>query len=268
MSHRPDVRLVTQIARLYYEGRLTQAEIADKLHVSQVSVSRFLKRAEDYSIVRTTVISPAGASLDLEELVERKFGLRQVLVAEAHRDSEEAVLNAIGTMAAHYLETTVRSGEIIGIPPWSPYLLSMVQQMRPLWKIENCKVVQLLGGVGNPSAEEHANHLTNRLATLVQGEAYFLPAPAIADSASSVRAFAKDSYVQKTINLLDQIRLALLEIGLVEQTGLSLNGGLLTEDLTPIRVKKAVGDICFRFYDASGIKIHESRTDRIVGLTL
>src|ERR1700722_18435826 len=195
MNHLPDFRLITQIARLYHEERLSQTEIANKLGISQVTVSRFLKKAEEYHIVRTTVISPVGGFLELEELLERKFGLRQVLIAEASRDSEEAIPTAIGSTGAHFLETTVRSGEVIGVSDGRDYLLSMVQQMRPMWKIQNCKAVQMVGGTGSRSAREDASHLTNQLAALIRAEPYLLPVPGIVGSASSAQILANDPYV-------------------------------------------------------------------------
>src|SRR6201981_4266522 len=96
----PDLRLMTRVARLYYEERLIQSEIANKLGITQVAVSRLLKKAEEYGIVRTTVISPPGAFAELEGLLEQRFGLSQMVIAEAARDTEEAVLNAVGSARA------------------------------------------------------------------------------------------------------------------------------------------------------------------------
>src|ERR1700751_4777114 len=143
MQSFPDIRIITKAARLYYEEQLTQTEIAAKLGISQVAVSRLLRRAEEYGIVRTTVISPPGAFAELEGLLEERFGLSQVVIAEAARDAEEAVLNAIGSAAAQLLETTLKSGELIGISSWSASLLSMVDQMHPVRKLQKCMVVQL-----------------------------------------------------------------------------------------------------------------------------
>jgi DNA-binding transcriptional regulator LsrR (DeoR family) len=270
MNSRPDVRLITQIARLYYEERLTQIDIAGQLGMSQVSVCRFLKKAEDYNIVRTTVISPAGAFLDLEELLERKFGLQQVLIAEASRDSEEQVLTAIGAAAAHFVQTTVKSGEVIGISPWSASLLSMVEHMHPVWKIQNCKVVQMLGGFDSPPGEKHANHLTSGLATLVQGEAHFLPTPGIVGSASSVKLLVNDPYVRETMELFDRMTLALVGIGSVEPSALVASRGdaYSAQALETIREKGGVGNICLRFYDSRGMSIQEPLGDRVIGMDL
>src|SRR6201981_2118087 len=100
MQSLPDLRIITKAARLYYEEHLTQTEIAGRLGISQVAVSRLLKKAEEYGIVRTTVISPPGAFTELEGLLEQRFGLSQVVIAEAARDTEEAVLNAVGSARA------------------------------------------------------------------------------------------------------------------------------------------------------------------------
>src|ERR1700758_2300746 len=114
LSNLPDLRLMTRAARLYYEERLIQSEIAIRLGITQVAVSRLLKKAEEHGIVRTTVVTPAGAFAELEEMLEQRFGLSQVIIGEATTDAEEAVLAAIGSAAAEYLESTVRSAEIIG----------------------------------------------------------------------------------------------------------------------------------------------------------
>ena len=145
MQSFPDLRIITKAARLYYEERLTQTEIAGRLGISQVAVSRLLKRAEEHGVVRTTVISPPGAFAELEGLLEQRFGLSQAVIAEAARDAEEAVLNAIGSAAAQLLETTLKSGDVIGISSWSASLLSMVDQMHPVRRIQKCTVVQMLG---------------------------------------------------------------------------------------------------------------------------
>jgi DNA-binding transcriptional regulator LsrR (DeoR family) len=263
MNYRPDVRLITQIARLYHEERLTQTEIANKLGISQVSISRFLKKAEAYHIVRTTVISPVGAFLDLEELLEMKFGLRQVLVAEASRESEQVILAAIGATAAHFLETTVKSGQVIGVSDWNNCLPSMVQQMRPMWKIQNCKAVQMVGGIGSRSRQEDAN----QLATLIRAQPYLLPVPGIVGSASSVQILADDPYVLETMRLFDQIGLAFLEIGAAELSATG-SGNRKSTEWAALRDQGAVGAICLRYYDVNGLEIRESLGDRVVGVAL
>jgi DNA-binding transcriptional regulator LsrR (DeoR family) len=270
MHNLPDLRLITKVSRLYYEERLTQTEIAGRVGISQVAVSRLLKRAEEYGIVRTTVISPPGAFAELEGLLEERFGLSEVIIAEASRDSEEAVLNAIGSAAAQFLETTLKSGEVIGISSWSASLLSMVDQMHPVRKIQKCTVVQMLGGIGSPSAEKHANHLATRLARLVHGEARFLTAPGVVGSAGAAKILSQDPYVRETLELFDKITVALVGIGSVEPSALVASSGntLSGEELGIIQGKGAIGDICLRFYDAIGRQVKEPFGNRVIGIDL
>jgi DNA-binding transcriptional regulator LsrR (DeoR family) len=265
-----DLRVITKAARLYYEERLTQTEIAGRLGISQVAVSRLLKRAEEYGIVRTTVISPPGAFAELEGLLEERFGLSQVVIAEAVRDAEEAVLNAIGSAAAQLLETTLKSGEVIGISSWSASLLSMVDQMHPVRKIQKCTVVQMLGGIGSPSAEKHANHLATRLARLVHGDARFLPAPGVVGSAGAAKILSQDPYVRETLEFFDKITLALVGIGSLEPSALVASSGnsFSAEELGTIQQNGAVGDICLRFYDANGREVKEPFGNRVIGIDL
>src|SRR5260221_10867109 len=86
VSHKlPDLRLMTRVARLYHEGGLNQIEVADRLGVTQVAVSRILKKAEKHGIIRTTLLSPPGPFLALGGFVEEKFGFKQAIVIAAIR---------------------------------------------------------------------------------------------------------------------------------------------------------------------------------------
>ena len=270
MSALPETRLITKVATLYYERKLTQMDIAKRLGISQVTVSRLLKRAEEKQIVRTTVISPPGAFVELEDMLEKKFGLTQAIVAESLSDTDESIQAAVGAAAAYFLMTTLSSGEVIGVSSWSASLLSMVDQMHPVRKIERCKVVQVLGGLGNPAAEAHANHLVTRFARLVNGEPCFLPAPGVVGAASSVNVLLKDPYVQQTTNLFSKLTIALVGIGSIEPSSLVASSGNVfsRKELQEIRDRGAVGDICLRFYDANGQEVQDPAGNRVIGIDL
>jgi DNA-binding transcriptional regulator LsrR (DeoR family) len=266
----PDLRLMTRAARLYYEEGLIQSEIANRLGLTQVAVSRLLKKAQEHGIVRTTVVTPPGAFAELEELIERKFGLSQVVIGEATADSEDAVLSAIGSAAAQFLESIVKSGEVIGLSSWSASLLSTVDQMHPIRKVQNCLVVQLLGGIGSPSAEKHASHLAVRLARLVHGDAHFLPVPGIVGSANAAKVLLRDPNVSKTMALFEKVTLALVGVGALEPSALVASSGNVFSkaELESIQRDGAVGDICLRFYDAKGETIKSGLDERVIGMTL
>jgi DNA-binding transcriptional regulator LsrR (DeoR family) len=261
---------MTRVARLYHEEGLTQTEVARRLGLTQVAVSRMLKKAQESGIVRTTVVTPPGAFTDLEDLLEQKFSLQQAIVGDAVRDSEESVLSAIGSAAAQFLESTLKAGEVIGISSWSTTLLSMVDHMHPISKAENCLVVQMLGGVGNPSAEQHANRLAIRLARLVHGEARFLSAPGLVGSARAAKVLLEDRSVSETVALFSNVSLALVGVGALEPSALVASSGntFSRAELEDLQKSGAVGDICLCFYDAAGRHVRGALDGRVIGIDL
>jgi DNA-binding transcriptional regulator LsrR (DeoR family) len=268
---RTDLRLLTRVARLYHEEGLNQTQVADRLGLTQVSVSRMLKKAEESGIVRTTVVTPPGAFTDLEDLLEVKFGLNQAIVGDAARDSDESVLSAIGSAGAQFLESMLKPGEVIGISSWSTSLLSVIDHMHPLRKGgEKSLVVQMLGGVGNPSAEQHANRLALRLARMVHGEARFLPAPGVVASARAARVLLEDRVVSEAVALFEKVTLALVGVGVLEPSALVASSGntFSKAELEDLQQSGAVGDICFCFYDANGREVRGALEGRVIGIDL
>ncbi|HEY5891890.1 MAG TPA: sugar-binding transcriptional regulator [Chthoniobacterales bacterium] len=270
MRPHSELSLITRIARLYHEDKLTQMLIAEALGVSQAAVSRSLKKAEQLNIVRTTVVSPPGIFADLEDSLREQFGLQQAIVAGASRDSEDAILPAIGSSAAHFIESTLKSGEVIGIASWSRALLALVDQMHPLPRVQDCTVVQIQGGIGNPAAEKHAHHLATRFARLVHGDIRFLPAPGIVSSGEVSRILMQDPAVRQTLDLFPKVTLALVGVGALEPSELALNSGNVysDEDARALREAGAAGDIVNRFFDKNGVEITRPFGDRIIAITL
>jgi DNA-binding transcriptional regulator LsrR (DeoR family) len=142
--------------------------------------------------------------------------------------------------------------------------------MHKIQRKKNVKVVQILGSVGNPSAEIHAIRLTGRFADLVQGEAIYLPAPGVVGSNATRDPILEDSFVQQAMSLYDDVTMALVGIGSVSpSTLLAQSGNAFSEgELNRLREKKAVGDILLHFYDADGIPVQSSLDDKVVSMKL
>lgn len=269
MARVDEMRLMTKVARLYYEQDMTQPEIAAQLDLSQATVSRLLKRAKQEQIVRITVNVPYGAYPELEEALQRLYGLKEAVVVDSMEDDEQ-ILRDIGAAAAFYLETTLKQGEVIGISSWSATILSMVEAMHPMTRPTGVRLVQILGGVGNPMAEIHASRLIGRLAGLVRGEATLLPAPGVLGSADAKPIMMEDRFVREATALFDEVTLALVGIGTVEPSGLLASSGNVFshEELDILRKAGAVGDVCLRFFDSEGVPVASPLDDRVIGMTL
>jgi len=269
MAHIDELRLMTKVARLYYDQELNQPEIAAQLDLSQATVSRLLKRAREEGIVRVTVNVPYGAYPLLEEQLQQRYGLKEAVVVDSV-ETEDQLLRDIGSAAAYYLETTLRAGDVIGISSWSATLLAMVDALHPPPRLSNVRVLQILGGLGNPLAKVYASRLIDRFASLVRGEAVLLPAPGIVSSPDAVPILLKDTYVRSAMELFEQVTIALVGIGTVEPSGLLASSGNIysPEELDMLRQAGAVGDICLRFFDQTGKPVDNPLNDRVIGMNL
>jgi DNA-binding transcriptional regulator LsrR (DeoR family) len=271
MARLDEQRLMTRVARMYHEQGLRQTEIAETLNLSQSTVSRLLKRAEQEQIVRVTVRVPYGVYPDLEEALVATFGLRDAVVADSVRgDDDEGVARDIGRAAAYYLETTLGQGECIGISSWSSTLLAMVNVMHQVPRPMGARVIQILGGAGEPQAKVHAAYLAGQLAQLVRGQVTFLPAPGLVDSAEVRQVLLNDSSIREVIKAFDEITLALVGIGTVEPSPLLASSGNIfsAQELETLRQNGAVGDILYRFYDAEGEIVQTPLAARVTGMAL
>ena len=270
MARVDELRLMTRVARLYYDDGVKQPQIAARLRLSQPKVSRLLKQAQIEGIVRVSVRPPSGTSPELERALETRYGLREVEVVDISRDDDEAAVRELGAAAAYHLETTVRSGDVIGVSSWSATLLAMVDAMHPVNGVRDTQVVQILGGGGDPAAEGHATHLVRRMAHLLRGQGTFLPAPSSVGSAVARDVLLEDPFVRRAVSLFDTLDVALVGIGGQEPSGLLASSGNVFSpaELKTVRAAGGVGDIGLRYLRADGDPVGSPLDERVIGIEL
>jgi DNA-binding transcriptional regulator LsrR (DeoR family) len=269
MSRIDELRLMTKVARMYYEDRLKQTQIAEHLDLSQATISRLLKRASEEQIIRINISIPTGIYSDLESELERTYGLKEAIVVDCVSDDEQ-ILKDIGAAAAYYVEQTIKPREVIGLSSWSNTLMAMVEAMNPLAQQDGKQVVQILGGVGSPAVERHAVHLVRRLAIQVQGEAYFLGAPGIVGSPEMKQLYIQDQYVQEALAMFPKVTLGLVGIGSRAPSDMLASSGntFSAQEYEELSRLGAVGDICLRYFDARGEPIQSALNERVIGMGL
>lgn len=270
MARSDELRLIARVARMYHLDEMKQSEIASRIRISQAGISRLLRRARDEGLVRITVDAPLGTYPELEERLARRFGLSEVVVADCTEDREEQILSRIGEAAAQYLEATLQPGEIIGISSWSESLLRMVDNFEPAKKAQASRVVQILGGMGNPSVQRHATALTTRLARLTGAEPMLLATQGVAGSVEAQQALVADPYVASTIAEFGRITMALVGVGGIEPSKLLADSGnvFTGAELQELVTLNAVGDLCLHFFDPAGRPIRSPIEGRVIGITL
>ncbi|MDP3262930.1 MAG: sugar-binding transcriptional regulator [Tabrizicola sp.] len=265
-----ELRLIARVAQMYHAEHKRQAEIAETLRMSQATVSRMLKRAEQEDIVRTTIIPPPGTFAELETALREKYRLTEAIVIDCSEDRDGAVMARIGEAAAHFLEVTLQQDEIIGVSSWSQTILRMVDNIHPLKAAKAKYIVQILGGMGEASVQAHATQLTARLAKLTGGEPRLLLVQGITSSREAKLVMLSDPVVRGTMDFFGRLTLAVVGIGAVEPSELLARSGntFSREELAMLHDAGAVGEISFRFYDKDGKPVETPLNERVIGITL
>ncbi len=263
------LRLLVRVARLYHEQGVRQPQIAADLHISQPRVSRLLKQATRLGIVHTVVTVPTGVHADLEERLKARYGLRDAVIAEVPAGEQDRLLPVLAGAAAAYLDATLHGGDEIGLSAWSATLLATVEAMRPKRPAVAGNVSQVLGGLGDPTAQLRATRLLTRLAEVTGGQPLFMPTPGLVGSPALREALTQDTSVAPIVASWDRLTLLLVGIGALSPSALLRSSGnaINEQDEQELRELDAVGDVCLRYFDAEGRLVPSNFDQRVVGIT-
>jgi DNA-binding transcriptional regulator LsrR (DeoR family) len=266
-------RLLVKVSGLYYEQELTQSQISEQLRLSRQKVQRLLKQAKDLGVVQITIRPVIGAFPELERMLENRFGLQEAVVVETTNfEDQYAVAREVGVGAADYLMRVVQPRDSIVIS-WGGSLLGMVNALygnSQRSDLDGIKVIQGLGGLGDPNKEVHAADLTRRLAQVFGGEAILLPTPAVAGTREARDTYFEDPFVSQILEQARSANLAVMGIGAPRLDSILMREGKIVtvQDLESLQNNDAVGDINLRFFDKNGKIVQSNFDQRVIGLTL
>ncbi|MGB7799653.1 sugar-binding transcriptional regulator [Buttiauxella sp.] len=269
MSKQDEQRLLVKIATLYYVEGMKQSEIAGLLHLSQSFVSRAITRCQKDGVVKISVIQPANIFLSLEQALEKKYGIRQAIVVDVDEAAPAAqIKHAIGSAAAHYVETRLRPNDLVGISSWSSTIRAMVDELHPQ-SIKARGVIQLLGGVG-PNGNVQATILTQNLAAQLDCPAWLLPSQSIEHSVEERAKLVASEDVAEVVKKFAEVDVAILGIGELEPSQLLKNSGNYYGEamLKTLAERGAVGDICLHYFNAQGEPVLSKAEDPVIGMEL
>src|SRR5688572_29159761 len=109
------LQLVAEVAQLYYEQNLDQAEIAKRKGVSRSSVSRLLTEARELGVIEFRINFPIRRRQALEEQLAHFFDLETVYVLDTEHIVADQILNRLGRLAAMYVQPLINDETIIGV---------------------------------------------------------------------------------------------------------------------------------------------------------
>ncbi len=255
------------IAKLYYEEKMSQDEIAAIFNISRATVSRCLVEAEKKNIVQIKVVDLLGLSRGFEEKLEKKYDLKKAVVAFAPYKDSEIIRRSIGMEAANFLNSFIKDNQSIGLA-WGATLQEIVKSLQPK-SIKNLNIVELIGNMGRIANKYDVSEIARRFATNFNAKRFVLQAPGLVSSTVIKKALLSEKNIIDVMNMGKKADIVIVGIGAVDyrsQIYKTLN--FSKKDLTEILTSNAIGDICFRFFSGEGMERKFSFDDRIVGIDL
>lgn len=253
--------LMHAAARLYYLEDATQAEVAERLGVSRATVSRLLSEARSAGIVRIEVVAPVDDDLDeLAGSTARALGLERVYLAPS------PTRGPVGAALAPSLSVAL---EELGLAAGDVLLLSSGRTVHeaaqaPLPSLPGVVLVPTIGGQDEPEPWYATNEITRRMAERMGGVPTFLYAPAL-PAPNLYAGLLGDPSFQRILELWRGARAAIMGVGAPPLTRTSLPRFV---PQGAVSLRKAVGDVCSRFYDADGAAVDFPGSERLVATGL
>ena len=258
---------MVKVARLYHERGSKQAQIASELHITQARVSRLLRKAADTGIVKTVVSSPVGVHTDLEERSNSATDLprRWWWMPSAPTNTISSRTSAPPPLVPRIDPAGQRDRRDLVVerhPALRGDVLGAGHQSGCHRRSPTCR------RNGGSELQIDANRLLTTFASATGATPIFLPAPGLLGSAAAQRSLMSDPAVQQVSARWSELTTALVGIGALEPSPLLAQSGhgIAEADHEALRSLGAVGDVCLRFFDESGILIESELDQKVIGI--
>ena len=263
MAENKSDELMVLAAWMYGDDGLTHQEIATKLHLSRVAVTRLLQRARREGILQIKITKPLPLQYELERRLQKTFALKNAIVVKT-RGSLDETLDEIGRAGAEHLNQVIFIKCRLGVG-WSRTVSRMAPYLEKPENPVNCVVNELAGSVLDP---EHPYSISWLIAQVLEAKVEALPAPVVVNSAEARQALLNEPAIKTAMDHASQCDIAFVGLGDLEPDCTLVRTGFMTSaQRTELQAQGAVGDILMRFFDISGRHVPSPLDPRVISLT-
>lgn len=260
--------LLADVAEMYYEKELTQAEISQQIDMTRSAVSRMLTEARKKRIVEINVRRPLRFDDGLEAALQERFDLKSAhVLAGQYGDDYDKLRRQLGQTAAGALKELLRPQMTCGVA-WGTTVSATIEALDVPYSVP-MQIVQLVGVLRSNSHAFNAQALVEIMARKLGGEGTYLYSPFIVENAATAHSIRSIPDVRETLDAGKRCDIVLMGIGTVLDPAYSslYQGGHITlEMLEQLRHGGAVGDVGGVHIDINGNAAGGDFNDRMVGI--
>ncbi|WP_392564540.1 sugar-binding transcriptional regulator [Orbus wheelerorum] len=265
-----ELKLLINIAQLYYEDNLTQAEISAKLGIYRTTISRLLKKAQQQQVITFKINYTLCQTSLLEKQLKEHFKLHEVIIVDTQKDEDlDIKLQKMGYAGATYLQKIITNQDIIGFS-WGSSLAAVANQLDSSIHKDALCVPMVGGPAGKLISQFHVNTIVYNIATKLHSRSLLMDFPAILEEKSLRDAIVKSQHYNQIVAYWPKLTIAMFGIGSCNISNSSIWHGFYGDDdqIETLENKPIAGDICSRFFDHQGDSVQTNISDKIINITL
>lgn len=256
--------LLVRVAWYYYRDELTQAQIADRLHISRPTVARLLQRARDSGIVTIDVDTRGVGGLELAGKLRARWPLQDVvIVPQLGRSVSGEVTNSrVARAAAQYLRRYLKPGALIGMGWGDTVLRTLLALPKPV--IAGVTFIALTGGIDGYTAKvSGAEH--SGMSDYIR----FVPSPLLASSPETAALLRQERAVTRVLEEAKTADATVIGIGgAISNATIRQSGAVTDEQLLRYQRQGAIGDILGEWYDEQGEPVSVDLQQLRIGIAI
>ncbi len=258
---------IIAVARMYYEGKLTQSEISKRINLSCPTISRMLKKAKEKGFVQTVVIDPFESSNNLQAQIKKIFDLKDVRVVNTYSGNPRTTKAIVCQAAAEYIATLIKPKDILGIAS-STTTAEIARAMHPV-KMERISVVSISGCTYEHVIDEDVFNAPRVIGKKLGADIRFLYTPIIVSSREVKNVYLSDSNTRLALKMIEEANIVVNSVGYFGRHSQLYRYGYLDEEtMSLLEENKTIGNICSHYYDINGNLTNRDLADRTIGITL
>jgi DNA-binding transcriptional regulator LsrR (DeoR family) len=253
--------MLIAVSHLYYTEGLKQEDVAFRMNISRLAVTRMLKKARDQGIVQITVKRPLPELVGMALEMEKKYGMKAVRVAPTGLTLDDTTA-AMGRAGAELLSNLIRPGCRIGAA-WSRTVSAIVPYVRRTSKSGVC-INELAGTYLAPNVPYGVSWV---LAEKLHVPLESIPMPVLVKSEHAREVMLKEVMIRKALANASKVDIAFVGLGDATEGSSLVNSGYIARaHLKEFKSKGAVGELLMRCYDARGEYVRMSFEKRTISI--
>lgn len=255
-----------QIACMHFEKGMSQNEIADRLNLSKMTVSRNIQKSKDLKIIKITVDRPFDLNKKLSDKIIASYNIQEAIIIKHGYKEIKDIQDYIGQVYSLHLGLSMLDNCVLGIG--GGYTVgNIVRYMKPM-RTKNLHVVQLMGGLTNVDFYNPTSIIQEVCRKLKAKGTYITSFATVENSKIRDSLMNNTNMGKQVTELWKRCDYALFGLGVINR-GTLLTPELVDQDeIDRLQDLGAIGDILGHCFNHNGNFLTSELEDRLISIPI